>query len=852
MSMNLKETMGIGLLTSFIYDLIKLGLKKIRTNVISRDRLIVEIQNRIGSEIDDVIETDAFYSFIQSPTTHDLLFDYINYKISSKIVSKAQVNINNEQKKNNQIYTEELVSEELAIELRKRFQAQSEISVVQKPGNDRITIATERIVSIITTLLVEQLDTIQLSQVFLINDHMDVGFSIIINQLNWLTEKKKNTCKNNDILDYENQLSTIHEYNNMIKSACKNAHIYLMAEFSLSDFYISPILLYDEFDSYVGRMELSQQTVEKNWNIWRTWDEIEYSHIFDINNIVYIVGGAGYGKSLFLRYLILNNEKMCFMDASNYLIIYGQLRDYYQYNNSGPSSVISFLQNCMVIASGLDQSILTKELIQTCLADGRCFILLDALDEVPREHRQELHHLLVNFFKNQNANNKICITSRGRGFIPETDVNVYRIMPLTMEQVDQYVNRIIELNYFSKADKEGFIEQAGKLIQSGFLTSFLILSLLLSIYKAEKELPETKLDLYQKCFEYIARKREMEKSTHYDWNIMRTLLDDNAFIDLAQLGAPNNAEVKADEITKKLLNIYEDEYSDKNQARNAIEEFIKFCSERTEVYVPASTDNTFRFFHRSLYEFFFSKYITVRINDAQQIYETLIEIDLDSEVFELVIARLKNENLSRCNELLNLLCRNMESDLKSKEPSFIQLNILSLTLPLITNYRIINEYIDLLCKYGQVISLGRNSLISGNNIVKLIEENEVFSKRIYDSYLSFAYEEIMYIVNQLIDTLHYLNRFSHWDESKIAEYCQFSLYQQISFYTKICSKLHPEGILGLIKTMQSGWLKVYFGESRLGRRKYKRTTGHLAQIIRIIEANEKTNIGFSDGQSNVP
>ena len=48
---------------------------------------------------------------------------------------------------------------------------------------------------------------------------------------------------------------------------------------------------------------------------------------------------------------------------------------------------------------------------------GRCIILLDALDEVDKERRQELHSHVIHYFKNQNPNNKVCITSRARGFL---------------------------------------------------------------------------------------------------------------------------------------------------------------------------------------------------------------------------------------------------------------------------------------------------------------------------------------------------------------------------------------------------------------------------------------------------
>ena len=50
----------------------------------------------------------------------------------------------------------------------------------------------------------------------------------------------------------------------------------------------------------------------------------------------------------------------------------------------------------------------SKELINYYLKRGRCIILLDALDEVDKERRQELHSHVIHYFKNQNPNLRGC------------------------------------------------------------------------------------------------------------------------------------------------------------------------------------------------------------------------------------------------------------------------------------------------------------------------------------------------------------------------------------------------------------------------------------------------------------
>lgn len=107
-------------------------------------------------------------------------------------------------------------------------------------------------------------------------------------------------------------------------------------------------------------------------------------------------------------------------------------------------------------------------MIEYYLKMGRCLILLDALDEVEKQKREDLHKRIIAYFKNQNPNNKICITSRNRGFIPEKDVEVFDILPLDRMQIESYVDNIIKLGRFDVKDREVFLEQSGALVDKGF------------------------------------------------------------------------------------------------------------------------------------------------------------------------------------------------------------------------------------------------------------------------------------------------------------------------------------------------------------------------------------------------
>ena len=361
-----------------------------------------------------------------------------------------------------------------------------------------------------------------------------------------------------------------------------------------------------------------------------------------------IIGGAGYGKSLFMKKLIGEYEKLNIVDADEYMVIYGELKNFFINNTSNPISVVDFLQNSMKRETLIEDSRVSKELINYYLKRGRCIILLDALDEVDKERRQELHSHVIHYFKNQNPNNKVCITSRARGFLPEKNIEVFEIEPLDRVQIQTYVDNIIKLGKFDKSDRESFLQQTQILVDKGFLNSFLVLSLLINIYKAERELPENKLELYQKCFEYISNKREKEKSQEkYDWALISTLMKDNTFMELANLCLPNNSDVSKVIIKERLTQIYKTKYVSENQTELAIDQFLIFCSDRTELFVPASGEDCFKFFHRSFFEYFYSQYIFTRMSSVEEIYDAWRTFDVDSEIFELTLAMFKQKNESK-------------------------------------------------------------------------------------------------------------------------------------------------------------------------------------------------------------
>lgn len=391
-------------------------------------------------------------------------------------------------------------------------------------------------------------------------------------------------------------------------------------------------------------------------------------NLFMKEDIVYIVGGAGYGKSLFLKSLCVNPHVLYRFDDKPLLIIYGDIKRIIKRDGTF-RPMTDFLEECFINGSLVKPDELYPNLIVECLREKRCLILLDALDEIGNDQREKIHQLIINYFMIQYPGNKVCITSRERGFIPHEDITWYRINPITLRDAEEYIDRFIELDKFEESEKQRFLKQAGHLINNQFVNGFLTLSLLLAIYKNEEELPANKIALYQKCFEYIAFSREQNKkllinsytNEPYDWKILAKFMADATFMELTQLGKGKNIDLKDTEIENLLSDLYGRSFDSTTEFKKAVQMFLQFCSNRTEVFIPASDQNTrYKFFHRSFYEYFYSEYIVFRTKSVEETYQKLLCFGVDSEAFELTAALYQQKNPNYLVDLILYIFKCME------------------------------------------------------------------------------------------------------------------------------------------------------------------------------------------------
>ena len=366
------------------------------------ERLTLELEKQRDkfNELETTIDFDNFRKFVKSPQINDVLIDYLhsllNISISGRTPRKRilQDDVINYFIGIIEKYFQKLSEEESIISIKKYFKllmAACSIVIEDKIYSDIIKSDEGKIV-----------------EPSFLKGELSGKYDKIIERIEFMMRHEfvpRNIKFDNIKKDYAKSL----------KQYYQNGFIYLLGEYKFDEFYIPPLLLngHNQQQLYINRMlKMERERIDKIREGWK--------HIFDGRDIIYIIGGAGYGKSLFLRNLINNYSKLEIDNSQEYLLIYCDLKTYYSIGNVSKKTMIDFFQESMISVTGIED--ISKEFIRYYLNIGRCIVLLDALDEVPKDVRNELHKMIIAFFSSCNLNNKVCITSRDRGFIPQQDI----------------------------------------------------------------------------------------------------------------------------------------------------------------------------------------------------------------------------------------------------------------------------------------------------------------------------------------------------------------------------------------------------------------------------------------------
>ncbi len=771
------------------YDVIK---ESIIENYTAEKKNLVELCNGV-----DLTWVEKFLRF---PQISNLLIAYLQYTLDIKVLEKYGLS-----EKKQEFVIGDITAHILAI-INEHFKDKSEQEIIIIKTFLEILVVSYSQIRLEGTLYDNE-KFIDNESIYLDSYRRDYLDKFIKTDVNNPIEKLRYELQKEFIPQNSKYNNTREKYLRALKQYYQMQFVYMLGDCKFGEFYIPPIILNSSYYRDLMHIGIMDMTNSKQHKKFRE----EWKHIFSVNDIIYIVGGPGFGKTLFLRYLVNNSIKLDINGSNEYLVIYCDLKTFYTRGKNNKKSILDFLQESMIDITGFDEVEISKDFIQYYLNVGRCIVLLDALDEVPKEKRGELHKKIVAFFTTStNPNNKICITSRDRGFLPRGDIEVFEICPLTTVDIIDYLDKMIALKKFKKDDKEHFMEQAQILIEKNFLNNFLALSLLVSIYRSENKLPENKTNLYKKCFEYIAKERELEEKngTGFDWKIVAPLMKESTFISLSTLGVPNNNDVSRKAVEELLLEQYKIKFTDEAETECAIKEFLEFCSNRTDIFVPAATDDKFKFFHRSFFEYFYSRYIH-QCATVEEMYDLMHIFDVDSEVFELTVALVKEDNETKYQRLVMYLFEKAEEGLCLEKETYTAFHILTLAMQVIDDAYFKQRYFNLVI--NNFVKLTSNNAKDINNklvltwVINAIEDKKDNLELFKDTYekksIAYIWSIFSNLPTESVHSIEFGNKVSQereenfWDDlpiyignQGITDYALITNIRTAPFYVHVYKK----------------------------------------------------------------
>ncbi len=433
-------------------------------------------------------------------------------------------------------------------------------------------------------------------------------------------------------------------------------------EQSVNEFYVENTF------SYYGK------EIEKLYNCGL--DEIEtikLENFFDFGNKIVLIGGAGLGKSTTLNYLYCNYEKMY---ESYALKIKIDLKEYAKKIGEKKKGLLWCITTEFSKRSKYLK--LTFDDIQAVLSDyldkGKCLVILDALDEIPKLSIRNKVRDEIAIFCELYYLNRFIISTREVGYLKnrfdETFLHI-KINQFNISQIKNYSMNWYKLYYSNSENFEDFWEKFNNEIKrarcENIISNPIILILALVIFDIEKNLPTRRIEFYQKCIETFLTERENRKGAYVLEDKTKSILSVN-------LTLPKIAHYKFECLSKNVgyKFVYEElenavynaiDVPDIVNWASAVKQYIEYLVERTEL-VQEIDENIYDFAHKTFYEYFLAFYFckAYRENELVELLGDWIGDSNNDELARLIIETvIQNNQPDQHDCVIQYLFKELES-----------------------------------------------------------------------------------------------------------------------------------------------------------------------------------------------
>ncbi len=398
---------------------------------------------------------------------------------------------------------------------------------------------------------------------------------------------------------------------------------------------------------------------------------IQLKDFFNIGNKIVLIGAAGLGKSTTLNYLFCNYEKMY---NSYSLKIKIDLKEYAKEigeNNEDLLWCIAKEFSKKIKRTKMNFSEIEK-FLAGFLDEGKCLIILDALDEIPTQKvREKVRNEIASFCEIYYLN-RFIISTREAGYLRNRFDDSFlhiKINDFRETQKKEYSENWFCSNY-QKKDFEDFWDKFSKEVKrarcKNLIKNPIVLILALVIFDIEKNLPNRRVEFYKKCIDTFLTIREDRKGafilSEKAKNILGidSVLPRIAFYKYSHITENIGYRFSYNELRKAVLNAIEVE--DEINWGDAVKQYAEYLVGRTEL-IREIDEDVLDFAHKTFYEYFLAVYFTKEYDndDLTKLLQEWIGDSNHDELARLIIeVIIQKDDPKQHNGIINYLFDNLK------------------------------------------------------------------------------------------------------------------------------------------------------------------------------------------------
>ncbi|MBS1771580.1 MAG: NACHT domain-containing protein [Bacteroidetes bacterium] len=376
--------------------------------------------------------------------------------------------------------------------------------------------------------------------------------------------------------------------------------------------------------------------------------EIDGITIANDEQYLFLLGSPGAGKSTLLRKIAIESLKQSKdLYKVNYLLpVFIELKKI----NNHDLDIRNYIVNEFRVCGFPNPDIMTD----SALRDGKLLILLDGLDEVPKDIAFNFQNKVIDFVDRYDKNRYIIscrIAAKPTGFQRFKNVE---LLPFTIEKIEEFVK-----NWFSSPDDiqfniaETFIKKIEEPDYSAAIelaSTPLLLTMLCLVFQSEQDFPKNRSILYKHAIDILLKEWSSEKRINRE-PIYKDLTLPLEELMLSKLAYENFIVDKLFFSEEKLAKFISHFLHDNINAEKYLDSYkiIHEISLQQGLLVERAV-GIFSFSHLTFQEFFTAKYI-----DDFGLIDTIIDSKINDKKWREVFLLLAGLMKAGADKLLNAI-----------------------------------------------------------------------------------------------------------------------------------------------------------------------------------------------------